>query len=106
MELAGKCFDLRGLCADPCSLPERDAALASIRAIAIESGVAGLPEAVVLQAELEEVRLRLVKAAKDGKHKYWFAEDGTVNDSGTVTRHHEVVVRTTTSQSCTRRLEP
>ena len=47
------------------------------------------------QAELEEVRLRLVKAAKDGKHKYWFAEDGTVNDSGTVTRHHEVVVRTT-----------
>ena len=83
MELAGKCFDLRGLCADPCSLPERDAALASIRAIAIESGVAGLPEAVVLQAELEEVRLRLMKAAKDGKHKYWFAEDGTVK-SGTV----------------------
>ena len=83
VELAGKCFDLRGLCADPCSLPERDAALASIRAIAIESGVAGLPEAVVLQAELEEVRLRLMKAAKDGKHKYWFAEDGTVK-SGTV----------------------
>ena len=83
VEQAGKCFDLRGLCADPCTLPERDAALTSIRATAIESGVASLPEAVVLLAELEELRLRLVKATKDGKHKHWFAEDGAVK-SGTV----------------------
>ena len=64
-------------------MPERDAALTSIRATAIESGVASLPEAVVLLAELEELRLRLVKATKDGKHKHWFAEDGAVK-SGTV----------------------
>ena len=41
--------------------------------------------------QLEELRVRLIKATKDGLHKHWFTENGVIKSSGTVT-DHEVFV--------------
>ena len=81
VDLFGSCLDLRGLCADPCSLPRRGDALAAIVERAASSGVrfdvsAGAPS---LHEQLEELRSRLAAAAKEYPYnERWFVtkEDG------------------------------
>jgi hypothetical protein len=90
IDLFGSCLDLRGLCADPCSLPQRDNALAAIVERASASGIRfdvsdGAPS---LREQLEELRSRLNAAAKEYPYnERWFVvkEDGSREiQSGTV----------------------
>ena len=67
IEECGRCFDLRGLCQDPCPLVDRDAALTRILACAAGTGVVfdvqgGRPS---LHQQLETLRLRLMGAFKE-----------------------------------------
>ena len=90
IDLFASCLDLRGLCADPCVLPQRDDALTAIVERASASGMRfdvsdGAPS---LHEQLEELRSRLSAAAKEYPYSdRWFVEkeDGSREiKSGTV----------------------
>ena len=82
VETAGKAFDLRKLCVEPCVLSERMEALGALHAVATDSGVEWPPLPNLL-VQLEELRTRLVAAASGPYKKEWFDENGAIK-SGTV----------------------
>jgi hypothetical protein len=85
----GKCFDLRGLCAKPCPLVERDAALTRILATAAAKGVIFDVRGgrAPLHAQLEMLRSRLAAAAKVYPYsEQWFDEEGGVKSGTNIMR--------------------
>jgi hypothetical protein len=86
IEELGKCFDLRGLCVEPCVLAEREPALKRVLAWAARTGVVFDVRGGrgALSEQLETLRQRLVAAAKVLPYRTnWFNAEGVVH-SGTV----------------------
>ena len=81
IELSGKCFDLRDLCAEPCPLEERGVALTKILTMAAATGVdLGVRDGrASMHEQLETLRSRLAAAAKVLPYRdEWFDKDGDV----------------------------